>query len=61
MQWDQQIIKSGDHGKTWERLKTPARGIVIELKPNRLVALGGNRKAQLYLSKRRWKDLKLDR
>ncbi len=51
VQWDQQIIKSSDHGKTWERLKAPARGNVIEVKPDRLVALGGKGKTQLYVSK----------
>ena len=51
VQWDQQIIKSSDHGKTWERIKAPARGIVIEIKPDRLVALGGKDKTQMYVSK----------
>ncbi len=49
--WDQQIIKSDDQGKTWQRVKGAARGNVIEVRPDRLVALGGNRKAQLYVSK----------
>jgi photosystem II stability/assembly factor-like uncharacterized protein len=49
--WDQKIIKSADQGKTWERLKGPARGNVIEVRPDRLVALGGDRKTQLYVSK----------
>jgi hypothetical protein len=49
--WDQKIIKSADQGKTWERLKGPARGNVIEVRPDRLVVLGGDRKAQLCVSK----------
>jgi photosystem II stability/assembly factor-like uncharacterized protein len=49
--WDQKIIKSTDQGKTWERVNGAPRGNVIEIRPDRLVALGGNRKAQLYVSK----------
>ncbi len=47
--WDQHIIKSTDHGKTWTRVQGPARGIVVEVGPNRLVALDNN-KSQLYVS-----------
>lgn len=49
--WDRQMIKSSDHGKSWVRLKAPARGNVIEVRPDRLVALGGKGMAQLYVSK----------
>jgi photosystem II stability/assembly factor-like uncharacterized protein len=49
--WDQKIIKSADRGKTWTRLQGPARGIVVEVLPQRLVALGSENNSQLYLSK----------
>lgn len=50
-QWNYDLIKSADQGKTWTRVKSVARGIVEEVAPGRLVALGGAKKAQLYVSK----------
>ncbi len=35
------IIKSGDQGKTWQKLSGPARFGPIELGPGRIAALGG--------------------
>jgi photosystem II stability/assembly factor-like uncharacterized protein len=49
--YDRHIIRSKDHGKTWEKIKGPARDIVLEVAPHRLVALGGNHLGQLYVSK----------
>jgi photosystem II stability/assembly factor-like uncharacterized protein len=50
-QWDQRIIKSADHGKTWTKVNGPVHGIVVEVSPGRLVALGNNNKTQLCVSK----------
>ncbi len=49
--WDQHIISSDDHGKTWARVEGPAHGRVEEIAPGRLIALGGKDKTQLYVSK----------
>ncbi len=49
--WDQHTITSTDQGKTWSRVRGPARGQILEIAPDRLIALGGMNKTRLFVSK----------
>ena len=45
------LLKSSDQGKTWTPLKSPVKGQVIEVAPDRLVGLSGGGKPHIYVSK----------
>jgi len=49
--WDQHMITSTDQGKTWSRVRGPARGRIIEVVPDTLIALGGSNKTRFFFSK----------
>ena len=45
------LLKSSDQGKTWSLLKSPVKGQVLEVAPDRLVGLSSGGKSQPYVSK----------
>ncbi len=48
--WEMDHIASRDHGLTWQKLKAPVRGLLIELPDGTLVGLGGDGRAKLFAS-----------
>ena len=54
--WGSGIIKSADHGKTWQKLPGPAKLSPIQLEPGKIAALGGQ---QIYVSSVRFPSMRL--
>jgi hypothetical protein len=48
--WEMDHIVSRDHGLTWQKLRAPVRGLLIELPDGTLVGLGGDGRAKLFAS-----------